>query len=624
MADVATFSELVREAFIDPLRSVLIVDDQYPTWEEILNSKIEGGEKDEALEVRSAKKDWTTQPSEPLKVIREFRSNKPGFVIDIHDALAPTAASLDAGAKPQESASELADHLHQSDLLVLDYNLEGEAGGLRGKKAREILRLVLKNNHFNLIIVHTGENDLDEVMEECLLSVMQSCSSEFIKKILDRLDELDTLLDPIIQVGDFDPEHLGEKFGLQEYLKVRQDYASIHDAVASYMRGEGVFTKLKELGQTLTLSGVQLSTFLFWAVRELEKKKSSEFDNQTAEGLSWKNDANCKWMRTSRGFVTFVKKGPENLLGELQKALENWQPTPSRLLSAKYRHALNRIGVEAEDKSLLNAHVFAQFYDSILEPAREGLLPAQAALSRGFKLKEHVSRQSEAISFLIEDEVVRFGEKIVLADEAAAGAFAAHYGIDLNNEAIKKAAINQYNSYVSTLPMKPGSDQLDSGHIFQLGDEWWLCATPACDLQPGQNTIAFTGTSDELRPFTALLLVRINLKDLENGHINSGSYCFVQNGEEVICLGLRSTSDERKPATQKETWRTFLALSQGLITDGRLRVLQPRLAGSKLETQEAEGVIVAKLRYEYALSYIQRVGASVSRIGLGYAAYPKK
>lgn len=38
MSDVAlaepqdvSFSDLVKEAFIDPLRSVLIIDDQYPT-----------------------------------------------------------------------------------------------------------------------------------------------------------------------------------------------------------------------------------------------------------------------------------------------------------------------------------------------------------------------------------------------------------------------------------------------------------------------------------------------------------------------------------------------------------------------------------------------------------------
>ncbi|MCY0148831.1 hypothetical protein OEG84_14260 [Hoeflea sp. G2-23] len=56
MPDPASFSDLVREAFIDPLRSVLIVDDQYPTWEEILNSKIEAGAKNDALDARSEKK----------------------------------------------------------------------------------------------------------------------------------------------------------------------------------------------------------------------------------------------------------------------------------------------------------------------------------------------------------------------------------------------------------------------------------------------------------------------------------------------------------------------------------------------------------------------------------------
>ncbi|MCY0148833.1 hypothetical protein OEG84_14270 [Hoeflea sp. G2-23] len=322
--------------------------------------------------------------------------------------------------------------------------------------------------------------------------------------------------------------------------------------------------------------------------------------------------------------MTFVEKGPDDLLGEMQKALEDWQPTPSRLLSAKYRHELSSMGVEAEDKSLVKTHVFAQFYDSILEPAREGVPPPQAALSREFKLKEHVSRQSEAISFLITDEIVAFGERIIEADEASGRTFASHYGIDLSDGKIKKSAVDQFNSYVSTLPMKPGSDQLDSGHIFKLGNDWWVCATPACDLQPGQNTIAFTGSSNELRPFTALQLLPIKPEELENDHINSGSCCFVhdQNTGKVICLGLRSIPDEKKPATQKVTWRTFLAKDQGLISDGICKIVQLKLTDSTVEMPEFKGTVIAKLRYEYALNYIQRVGASVSRIGLGYAAYP--
>ncbi|WP_299205096.1 response regulator receiver domain [uncultured Tateyamaria sp.] len=628
MTEAATFSSLIHEAFIEPLRSVLIVDDQYPTWEEILNSKIVGDAQDNALEERSLGKDWVKKnPSEPLAIIKEFRDQKPGFVIDIHDALAPTPAEAVSGTTPQESASELASHLHQSDLLVLDYNLEGEAGGLGGAKARDILRMVLANKHFNLVLLHTGEDDLEKVMTECLVSLMQSCTSLFDAKVQQELAGLDEKLDALEDEGTFDRSKLREFFPDDLYLVIRNPKRSSREVFGEFMQGKGPLAALHGWGADIGLKGGQLRSFLHWAIRESEKRRLKEFNDVTVDGLSWNASEDRKWLRTAKGFVAFVKKGPGDLLKELQHALEDWQPTPSRLLSARYRYALNSIGVAAEDKSLAKARLFAQFYDGIREPAREGILPEQAKLSREFKLKEHVARQSEAIAFLIEDELVSFGEKIVQADEAAGDAFASHYGVDLKDDGVKRDAVNQYNSYVSTLPQKASDAQLDSGHILkQANGDWWICATPACDLQPGQNTIAFGGDGRSLRPFTAMRLVPIKADDMDSDHINSGSYCFIEDPKtkEVLCLGLRSTADETKPATQKVTWRTFVAKNQGLITDGKCTVILPRLGDTTIELPEEDLTLVAKLRYEYALNFIQRVGSSVSRIGLGYAAYPNE
>ncbi|WOI56715.1 response regulator receiver domain [Palleronia sp. LCG004] len=628
MTEAATFSSLIHEAFIEPLRSVLIVDDQYPTWEEILNSKMEGGAQNKALEERSVGKEWVKKnPSEPLAIIKEFRDQKPGFVIDIHDALAPTPAEVVSGTSPQESASELASHLHQSDLLVLDYNLEGDAGGLGGAKAREILRMVLANKHFNLVLLHTGEDDLDKVMTECLISLMQSCTSLFDEKVQQGLAGLDETLDELEVEGTFDRSKLREFFPDDLYLAIRNPKLASRDVFGEFMQGKGLLADLHGWGDGIGLKGGQLRSFVDWAIRESERPRLDEFNGATVEGLSWNANADQKWLRTSKGFVAFVKKGPGDLLKELQEALEDWKPTPSRLLSAKYRYELNSVGVAAEDKSLAKASVFAQFYDGIREPTRDGVLPEQAKLSREFKLKEHVARQSEAIAFLIEDEIVNFGEKIVQADEATDDTFASHYGVDLKDEGIKRDAVNQYNSYVSTLPQKAGDAQLDSGHILkQANGDWWICATPACDLQPGQNTIAFGGDGRSLRPFTAMRLVPIKADDMDSDHINSGSYCFIEDLEakKVLCLGLRTTADETKPATQKVTWRTFVAKNQGLITGGKCTVILPRLGDTKIELPEEDLTLVAKLRYEYALNFIQRVGSSVSRIGLGYASYPNK
>lgn len=625
MSEGDTFSTLVREAFIEPLRSVLIVDDQYPTWEEILGSKANAADRPDTLRTHPSQKDWAKSGAgDALRVIHEFRSQRPGYVIDIHDGVGSCPPNVESSSNLQETASELADHLHQSDLLVLDYNLEGKLATLGGAKARKILRTVLTNKHFNLIVIHTAEPDLDHVLAECVISLMEKCTSSFSENMNARLRELDDKLDELEVEGKFVREELGEKLTIRQYLDFRESCNSIQDAVRKYLAGDGAFASLSVWVTEIGLIDNDRRYFLYWALREFERARSDVFSDEATESLSWKFDSRNRWLRTSKGFVTFVKKGTTNLLPELQRALECWKPNPSRLLSAKYRHALSSVGVAAEDKSLSKIGVFAQFYDNIREPARDGLSPEQAKLSREFKLKEHVSRQSEAISFIIEDDLVKFGEKIVRVDERSGNVFSSYYNIDLSNTETKKKSINEYNSYISTLPQKNDDDQLDSGHIFKLNNEWWVCATPACDLQPGQNTIAFIGESSDLRPFTAIKLATINSDELSNDHINSGSYCFIEDSKSnnITCLGLKTISEELRPGTQKITWRTFVAKKQGLISLGKCKVITPKLSNGSVETPECTIEVLAKLRYEYALNFIQRVGASVSRIGLGYASYP--
>lgn len=596
MTEATNFSDLVREAFIDPLRSVLIVDDQYPTWGDIL---------DETLHDRSKAKTWRSAPNEPLGVIKQFRERKPGMVIDIHDALAP----INAGQ---------ADHLHQSDLLVLDYNLEGEQSGLGGAKAREILQSVLSNRHFNLVVVHTGEDRLEDVFFDCLLATMTSCTNQFDDNVISDLEALDTILNDLEAEEKFDRGSLPEVFDQREYLLLREPSTVCKTLIRPFMKGQGQFNKLSAWGHDIGLEGKDLKTFFFWAIREFEKQKLPIFASENFEGLTWNSEDGCIWLRTTKGFVTFVAKGPDDLLEALQKALENWQPTPSRLISAKYRHELSSVGVEAEDRTLLRSHVFAHFYKDFFFEPRPDLPDEEQNRLRVAKLKEHVSRQSEAVSSHIENKVVEFGEKIRTIDIDTGETFASHYGVDLSDAASAdtKKAITHYNSYVSTLPLKEGDDQLDSGYIFEMNNEWWVCATPACDLQPGQNTTAFIGSSSTHRPFTALKLEKVcEEKALKNAQ--SGLNCFVeQSPRDVVCL----TFDPSENG--KATWRTFIAKNNGCISDKKMDLIALKFNGEGAPILEdgKKAKLIAKLRYEYALNYIQKVGTSVSRIGLGYCS----
>lgn len=622
MVEANNFDDLVREAFITPLRSVLIIDDQYPTWEEIFNSKITDDKHSDEVELSSTRKKWrdSATATEVLNLIKEFRSQKPGFIIDIHDGVSQSNQVKTAGS---ESPKELADHLHQSDLLVLDYNLEGAEAGMGGETARNILSSVMRNHQFNLVVVHTSEN-LDDAMHECLISLLTSISSEYTDQDNIDIDELDNLISEQEDVGDFDRLDIKYKLDISAYISTRHPDGGFRAALGKFMSGKEYFSDLSSWAEDLGLKGKNKRTFFYWALQIFEKQNFNNFTNISPNGLSWQNSDDFKWIRTSRGFVCFVKKGPENLLNELKGALINWKPTPSRLLSAKYRHEISRIGAEVEDTSLRQRHAFAKFYETIRKPGESSLSSEQTNLLRRYKLKEHVSRQSEMLSFLVEENVADFGQKIYDADEKTGFKFQEHYGVDLQADAEK--AISQYNRYVCCLPSKDShslSEQLDSGHIFKLDNSWWVCATPACDLQPGQNIIAFKKGADlSLRPFTAIRLHPItSLNDLTERHINSGSYCYIEHNGKILGLGIKYPKDDSKdPAVQKVEWRAFVAQNGAIIEEGKLSLLELELEldNLKIKSDHKKAEVVAKLRYEYALNYIQRIGASVSRIGLGY------
>lgn len=628
MAEASSFSELVNEAFIKPLRSVLIVDDQYPTWEEIFNSQVVQDQKNESIEVRSVNKKWRSEETstEIFRLVDRFRRQNPGFIIDIHDGVSSKPSEKSAGS---ETPQQLADHLHQSDLLVLDYNLEGAEAGTGGEIARRILSSVLTNQHFNLVVIHTSEQ-LDDAMHECLLSLMTSCTSTFGEECVVQIDRLDDLIQLKEDEGSFSRKDVSEKIDLATYVNARTSEGGLNTrSLGKFMQGRDEYSELSTWAEVLDLNPRDKRIFFYWAIREFEKKYSSLLDTSSVSSLTWRNEGDCKWLRTSRGFVTFVEKGPDDLLDELQKALENWQPTPSRLLSAKYRHEISRVGANVEDASLQHRHAFAKFYETILHPGGENLQEEQLRLLRGQKLREHVSRQSEMLSFLIEDQVIAFGNRIFEADCKAGFSFKKHYGVDLSEEKQNILARSQYNRYVSCLPSKRieadevFDEQLDSGHIFMLDDAWWVCATPACDLQPGQNTIAFTkGNDATLRPFTALKLHKApNLDDVTDRHINSGSYCYVDFEGDVICLGTKTPADDtKKPGEAKVIWRSFVAQDGGIIRNGKLNLFEVQLEvlNGQLKSESKEAQIITKLRYEYALNFIQRIGGSVSRIGLGY------
>jgi len=123
MAKVA--AALLRDAFIEPIRFALLVDDKFPIYPALAEGKF-----DAALDNPRAK-----------ALFDLCRSR--GWLCDV-DNRGSVAARFEEDK-----------HLHQSDLLILDFNLD-PADQDDPTAALNILQRLSASDHFNLVIVYTN------------------------------------------------------------------------------------------------------------------------------------------------------------------------------------------------------------------------------------------------------------------------------------------------------------------------------------------------------------------------------------------------------------------------------------------------------------------------------------
>jgi len=587
-----TFSDLVKEAFIDTIRSVLIIDDQYPTWEQIFS---EGG-------YDSSNKKWANKAS-ILKVIQQFRKVSPALTVDIHDG---------------KHNEEIGSYLHQSDLLVLDYQLEeSEPHGVR---ATAIIADLLKNNHFNLVVVHTAIGDLIDPFNMMLMTLLTPIGisddkvAAGLKLVEDFEDSANNDLNDVL--NDL-------KTALNETAYIALRY-NLNDGVKPY----GFLMNAPEIEAFRVIAdkakwdvNARLKV-LDWGMSVHDQRVAAH--KALPRDLRWSapGDGKQPWIRTNGGFIAFADKRNTELLDILQSAIEDWRPSPSRLMSSRIRAEISLQGAGAEDSALSDKHAYWQYYQEL----RSTPLDAQAAKNhRKTLLEGHTARHTERLLDLIGMNAVAFGLRVLEADptetDATAPGFAEHYAVKSDE---REKALSHYNAHISTKPVSGW--HLHPGHIFKIDQEMWVCLSPSCDLVPMQKTTTAVRDSKaaEVKPFVAVRLTLRN--ELSRSEVNSNTLIFLKEGKDIKKYSIYSDGvdlDEGK--SRSPVWRLFMASNYGKfdINDDRTADLNLSYLcgrGQSMHVESTKACIVGQLRYEYALNLIQKLGVEFTRIGLDFSA----
>lgn len=581
-AGAVIYRSLIEEAYIKPIRSVLIIDDAFPTLEGYLNNAPVKNPADiERLK----------------KLVARCRSESFCWLVDVHDG-----SEMGVQLKVDNLS-----HLHQSDLLILDYHLDGDE---RNDKAIRLLQRLAANDHFNLVIVYTngyGNGHAQELLQvgheiaRSLTRIPQEIAApgEAPEPLLEWEEEDDTILTKLLGMIDSAALTRALNIGSADWSKLK------------------TLPELRQLRETLEERQREiqsnLDTLGIWLVSKRAYDQVKSFAPQNYGNVHFSTVEEKVWIRSDKLFVTVVGKQtqPEEIVDRLLDALVHWNPSPHRLLMTKVRAELDMYGVGAETAVLDRRFVQAGWMQQMLN-ANE--------LERPWRIRHTTNRHWEQMVDVIQADVQRFARDLceaIRVGSTTAEIVKQHTGIDLSIPDQLKSVKVHLNCHVCSKDVE--GHHLMPGHILQLcgeeAPEYWLCLSPACDLVPGQSQRWGKEKAEGVMPFKAVLLEPVAINAALKA-ANSNEMIFISLGGNIQAFRFSSPGSNPR-------WEQMFALESGHIkqTTFELQLDRLKVVNGTLGLKLTNARVVAQLRYEYALNLLHRLGNSLSRVGLDFVKH---
>ncbi len=585
------YGDLIKETFIDPIRTVVVVDDDFPTVDAML-----------AKECDSTKQSWNSDALKITRDIVKFCRKRP-WLVDIHD-----------GQGDESEDEAVATHLHHSDLMILDYHLNPD-DQTDGTRAINLLRRLASNDHFNLVVVYTrgidsAGGDIDRVVNE--IAVGLSAYEQRFVMHRHALDVAQKLIEEWEDIDDTISDKLERAVDTRAYLRVRNIPEELNWNEIYQWQEFAVIKALIDNGPKID----RWKIILKWALHKRQESLREKLAEQNYGQLSYHpNNNEINWVRTSRLFITVVSKSndPSEIPDKLLDAIKAWEPQPHRLLMSKMRSALDESGVSAEDEVLRNSCLQAGWLEDLVAGEKEERL-----WKVGRTLNRHWERLGDTIRPHMEDFSARLADHLSsMHEDTMLQRFSP---FKENHNQRRDEVVIALNSYACSKPVD--GTHLTTGHILKIADnDYWLCLTPACDLMPGQHTSGWHGRLQNHMPFTAVELYKPK-RDKALEKATDGSYLFFDiEGEPFIFSFIPDPgSNESIPNPKIEQ---FFAANSGRFERSNPELSLTRIAadGKDLAMRTNQATVIAQLRYEYALNLLQRLGATQTRVGLDFASY---
>ena len=564
--------ELIKKVYIDPIRSVLAIDDEFTSLDNYIAGQVKA-------------------PSGIQKdMLANFRQKK--WLVDMNDGSGGSSDSIS--------------HLHQCDLLVVDYHLN-RADETDNSQSLDIIKQLDKNEHFNLVVVYTSATPKE--VQTTLAEILSPSKHAF---------------------GEFDYSQVTQQLEQWEEATGEQVIDELIGCLSAgdfrklYSRPELIDTELIVMFSPLEIY-LNQNEFTSYENKEILKFIfTKKMENLVAQGLFqgssavWTSDGDEYFsVKTSQMFVTVISKDitPDLIPSTLLSALENWYPTSNRLLLAKIRAELEANGVLFEEQILDCKYTNAGWLQQFIDDKIDG---TSLTITRLFEV------MSKSVQEKIREYADNLKENILIEGYKNSVVLEAKFDPEISEHKVK---VNKHlNAYICSKPVS--GTHIETGHILKWensGDvEYLLCLTPICDLVPGREK----GWSKKLTPIMPIKVLKLHqslkndanqLKEIEKkGHI-----VFI-DGTDIKLLavtptGSSSTAMEIEQVFVSEQGRFIVDTDKNLICElQRIVYESPEKSDKGLHYETENCKVVGQLRYEYALNLLSQLGVDLTRIGLDF------
>ncbi|MFD2179811.1 response regulator receiver domain [Veronia pacifica] len=605
------YKPFLKKAYIDPVRTVTVIDDEYPTLDDLITK---------------TKDDFKTDDIDRLReIVKVSRTSEFNWLLDVYN-----------GQEDKIEEKIVSNRLHHSDLLILDYHLDGEDNGYC-KKSIDIIKGLSTNRHFNIVAVHTkgysgDKGSVKDVLVDIIVSLqirpkVSILNEPLLKKIDDHIDDWELEDDSI-------RSRIVESISTLDLLHLIKDYG---DDIARPTFEHELFIELDSIYGELP-SDIKLNKALFvkWLCHQKLKKYDGFFSSSPASYLDWGEGQSANWLKTEDLFLTVLgkKQTPVNEIpSQIVAAMDMWRPHPHKLILSKLRNEVESKGISASSSILHKKFLQASWLKELLGREHDSYAVQTAAWST-------ISKLWESLAYEIKPELGSFTVDLVNAVKAIPDPL--NYFLEKTTRENEIEQVKHANCF--SCSRKVATHHLVTGHVLEINTNYWLCLTPACDLVPGQKK-----QSDGLMPVTLVQMydakqalnstresmcksLGLKVSDLEVLNESQQLEKIIEYSTEnnLLFIQPNDRSDDIKilsftvglDGKANPKCREYHAENQGIFDVDKLEVnlhyVKPCDKDNALKPEQVSARVVAELRYEYALNLLGKLGVARSRVGLGF------